>query len=68
MSEESQNIDDLISSISLNQILMSILDEHKNLSVQTNKFFEAKYLKKELVIKYDESVPSFVFSLRDKNE
>lgn len=63
-----QEVESLVSSISLNQILVAILDEYKKLTVPTLSFLDANDLDKELVIDYDENGPSFTFSLRDKNE
>jgi hypothetical protein len=57
----------LIQEISINQVLVSILEEHKKLTVPTAKFAEAAKTDKELVIDYDETGPSFTFSLRDKS-
>lgn len=57
----------LIKEISINQVLVSILEEYQNLTVPTIKFAEAAKVDKELVIDYDESGPSFTFSLRDKS-
>lgn len=62
------NIEQLVSSISMNQVLVAILEEHKSLTVPTIKFLDAKTNNKELVIDYDEEGPSFTFSLREKNE
>ena len=58
----------LIQQVSINQVLISILEEYKSLKVSTIKFAEAAKVDKELVIDYDENGPSFTFSLRDKNE
>ena len=63
-----QDIEGLVTSISINQILVAILEEHKKITVPTLKFLEAETGNKELVIDYDEDGPSFTFSLRDKNE
>lgn len=60
--------EDLIASMSLNKILIAILEEHKEISVSTIRFVEAANIDKELVIDYDEEGPSFKFSLRDINE
>lgn len=59
--------EDLIASMSLNKILVAILEEHKQITVPTLRFIEAANIDKELVIDYDEEGPSFKFSLRDKN-
>ena len=63
-----ENVEGLVQSISINQILVSILEEHGKITVPTLKFLEAVNIDKELVIDYDENGPSFTFSLRDKNE
>jgi hypothetical protein len=62
-----KDIEGLITSISMNQILVAILEEHKKITVPTLKFLEAETGNKELVIDYDETVPSFTFSLREKD-
>jgi hypothetical protein len=63
-----ENIDGIIQSVSINQILVAILEEHGSVTVPTIKFLDAAKTDKELVIDYDETVPSFTFSLRDKIE
>lgn len=63
-----ENVEGIIQSVSINQILVSILEQEGKITVPTNKFLEAAQTDKELVIDYDEEVPSFTFSLRDKNE
>lgn len=60
--------EDLIASMSLNKILVAILEEHKQITVPTLRFIEAANIDKELVIDYDEEGPSFRFTLRDKDE
>jgi len=60
--------EELIASMSLNKILVAILEEHKQITVPTLRFIEAANTDKELVIDYDEEGPSFKFSLRDKDE
>jgi hypothetical protein len=63
-----EDTEGLIESVSINQILVSILEEHGKITVPTLKFLDAAKIDKELVIDYDETGPSFTFSLRDKNE
>jgi hypothetical protein len=63
-----EDVQGLIQSVSINQILVSILEEHGKITVPTLKFLDAAKIDKELVIDYDETGPSFTFSLRDKNE
>jgi uncharacterized membrane protein YcaP (DUF421 family) len=61
------DIEGLVTSISINQVLVAILEEHGKLTVPTLKFLESSSTEKELVIDYDETNPSFTFSLREKN-
>ena len=63
-----EDVEGIIANVSINQILVGILEEYKSLTVPTIKFLDSGKIDKELVIDYDESVPSFTFSLRDKNE
>ena len=62
-----EDIEGLVTSISMNQILVAILEEHKKITVPTLRFLDANTNNKELVIDYDETVPSFTFSLREQN-
>jgi hypothetical protein len=62
------DIEGLVTSISINQVLVAILEEHGKIVVPTLRFLDAGATEKELVIDYDENGPSFTFSLRDKNE
>lgn len=62
------NIEGLVTSISINQVLVAVLEEYQSLTVPTLRFLDAGKSEKELVIDYDENGPSFTFSLRDKNE
>jgi len=52
----------------MNQVLIAVLEEYGKLTVPTLRFLDAGSKEKELVIDYDENVPSFTFSLRDKVE
>jgi hypothetical protein len=61
------DIEGLVASISMNQVLVAILEEHGKIVVPTLRFLDANVSNKELVIDYDETVPSFTFSLREKN-
>jgi len=63
-----EDVNGLIQSVSINQILVSILEEHGKITVPTLSFLDAAQTDKELVIDYDEDGPSFTFSLRDKIE
>ena len=62
-----EDIEGLVTSISMNQVLVAILEEHGKLVVPTLRFLDANVSNKELVIDYDETVPSFTFSLREKD-
>ena len=62
------NIEDIIGSITTTQVLVSILQETGKIAVPVLKFLDADIANKELVIDYDEDVSAFVFSLRSKNE
>jgi hypothetical protein len=61
-------IESLVASININQVLVAILQEHGKLSVPVMKFLDSKNNNSELIIDYDEETPSFTFSLRDKQE
>jgi hypothetical protein len=63
-----EDVDGLITSISMNQVLVALLEEHGKLTVPTLRFLDVNVSNKDLVIDYDEEGPSFTFSLRDKNE
>jgi thiol:disulfide interchange protein len=60
--------EDVIQSMSLNKIIIAILEQYGTLSVPTLKFVDAGSEDKELVIDYDEEDLTFKFSLRGKNE
>lgn len=62
-----EEIEGVIQSVSINQVLVSILEEHGKLEVPTIKFLEAAQSDKELVIDYNEEGPTFTFSLRSKD-
>lgn len=62
------DIEGLVTSISINQVLVAVLEEYGKLTVPTLRFLDAGAAEKELVIDYDEEGPSFTFSLRDKIE
>ncbi len=63
-----EDIEGLVTSISINQVLVAVLEEYKKLTVPTLRFLDAGKSEKELVIDYDEEGPSFTFSLREKND
>ena len=62
------DIQGLVTSISINQVLVAVLEEYGKLTVPTLRFLDANATEKELIIDYDEDGPSFTFSLRDKIE
>jgi hypothetical protein len=62
------DIQGLVTSISINQVLVAVLEEYGKLTVPTLRFLDAGASEKELVIDYDEEGPSFTFSLRHKIE
>ena len=62
------NVEELVKSISMNQVLVALLEQYGKLTVPTLKFLDVNIDNKELVIDYDEDGPSFTFSLRDKIE
>ena len=61
------DLEGLITSISMNQVLVAILEEHKKITIPTLRFLDVNVSNKELVIDYDEEDPSFTFSLREKD-
>jgi hypothetical protein len=62
------DIESLVASININQVLVAILQEHGKLSVPVLRFLESKNNNSELIIDYDEEAPSFTFSLREAKE
>ena len=62
------DIQGLVTSISINQVLVAVLEEYGKLTGPTLRFLDAGESEKELIIDYDEEGPSFTFSLRDKIE
>lgn len=58
--------EELVSSLSLNKILVAILEEHGPLSVPTLKFLDAANQDKDLVVEYEDSDHTFKFSLKEK--
>jgi hypothetical protein len=59
------DIEGLVTSININQVLVAILEEYGKLTVPTLRFLDAGSSEKELVIDYNEEDPSFTFSLRE---
>jgi len=60
--------EDIIQSMSLNKILVALLEEHGMLAVPTTRFVNAANDDKELVVEYDDEELKFKFSLRSNNE
>ena len=60
--------EELIASMSLNKVLIAILEEYGQISIPTSKFINTEDVEKELIIDYDDEGPSFKFSLRNKDE
>lgn len=60
-------VQDIVASIDTNKILILVLEHVGEVAISTEKFMSVSKEDKELVIDYDESGPSFVFSIRDKN-
>jgi len=46
--------EELIASMSLNKVLIAILEEHGTISVPTLRFIDAGNTEKELVVDYDD--------------
>jgi len=60
--------EEIIQSLSLNKILVALLEEYKTLEVKTDKLVNANNEDKELVVDYDDQNLTFRFSLRSKDE
>lgn len=60
--------EDIVQEMSLNKILVAILEEHGPLSVSTLKFVDAANEDKELVIDYDDELLVFKFNVREINK
>jgi len=56
--------EETVQSLSLNKILVALLEEYGTLSVSTDKFANAVNEDKELVVDYDDQNLTFKFSLR----
>lgn len=61
------DIQDIIASININNVLAAVLKEYGKLTVPVLDFLDADSIDKELVIDYDEAGPSFTFSLGAKD-
>lgn len=60
--------EEVVESMSLNKILVALLEEHGSLSVPTTRFVNAGSVDKELLVEYDDQDLTFKFSLRSKDE
>lgn len=60
------DIQDIIASLNINKVLISILETVGEVRVPTLTFLENSITDKELVIDYDDETPSFVFKLKNK--
>ena len=52
--------------LNLSQLLVAILDTVGSVEIPTVKFVNASGDNKEIVVDYDDEVPSFTFKLRNK--
>jgi hypothetical protein len=60
--------EDVVQSMSLNKILVALLEEYGTLAVPTTRFVNAANEDKELVVEYDDQDLTFKFSLKGKDE
>ena len=60
--------EDIISNVNINKILIAILEEIKEVRVPSIAILDAGNTDKELVLAYEEEPPSFIISLRNKND
>lgn len=60
--------EDFLADLNLSQLLVSILETVGTVEVPTAKFMNASFEDKEIVVSYDDEIPSFTFSLRNKGE
>ena len=60
--------EDIIQSLSLNKILVSLLEQYGELFIPTDKLMNIDSEEKELVVEYDDENLVFKFSVRIKNE
>jgi thiol:disulfide interchange protein len=60
--------EDIVQSMSLNKILVALLEEYGTLAVPTTRFVNAANEDKELVVEYDDQDLTFKFSLKGKDE
>ncbi len=60
--------EDFLADLNLSQLLVAILETVGTVEIPTTKFMNASFEDKEIVVNYDDEIPSFTFSLRDKAE
>ena len=63
-----ENVEDIIASVKVEQVLISVLNTVGEVKVSTNKFFESNGDNYELIMSYDDEGPSFTFSVKNRNE
>lgn len=56
--------EDVIAALSLNRVLIGIIESQGKISVDVETLLNAKVDEKELVVDYDEEASTFTFSLR----
>ena len=61
-----EDVQDIIASLNINKVLISILETVGEVKVPTLIFLENSITEKELVVDYDDETPAFVFKLKDK--
>lgn len=62
------NIEEVMATIKVEQVLVSILNTVGEVRVNTDKFFEARKDNYELVMSYDDEGPAFTFNVRNKDD
>lgn len=63
-----ENNEELLTDININKLLIAILEEIKEVKIPTIALANTETVEKELVLTYEEEPPSFIISLRNKNE
>jgi hypothetical protein len=61
-------MEEIVQSMSLNKILVAIIEHSGSITIPTSKFVDADFENKELVVDYNDESKSFTFSLRSNNE
>lgn len=60
-------MEEIVQSMSLNKILVAMIEHNGSITIPTEKFVDANFDNKELVVDYNEDDKSFTFSLRNNN-